>query len=297
MINFINKTVGFFMNPLMIGMLLIVLGLVFVICKNRKAAVWSLGVTIAWFWFWSVPVVCGWLAMPLERDFAVQLAEDMPTADAIILLGGGMGGSTNYPYADMGPGADRAWHAARLWKAGKAPIIIPSNKGAELADVKLLVDLGVPRASVVLETRAVNTEENVKFVREILAEKVKREGGIFNAYPPDEGCPQSGCTSRGETQSRGVRRDFSEGGVVGGCVGARRVLLVTSACHMRRSLYLFKKYAPEIECIPAATDYQALPWKDEPFKWRSLLPNIGAFAHCNDFIHEYIGYWGYRVFR
>jgi uncharacterized SAM-binding protein YcdF (DUF218 family) len=127
----------------------------------------------------------------------------------------------------------------------------------------------------------VNTEENVKFVREILAERVKREGGIFNA----------------ETQSRGVRRDFSEGGVVGGCVGARRVLLVTSACHMKRSLYLFKKYAPEIECIPAATDYQALPWKNEPFKWRSLLPNIGAFAHSNDFIHEYIGYWGYKIFR
>ena len=281
MINFINKTVGFFMNPLMIGMLLIVFGLAFVISKKRKAATWTLGVSIAWFWFWAMPIVCGWLAMPLERDFPVQLVEDMPTADAIILLGGGMGGTTNYPYADMGPGADRAWHAARLWKAGKAPIIIPSNKGAELADVKLLVDLGVPRESVLLETRAVNTEENVKFVREILAEKVKRESGIFNA----------------ETQSRGVRRDFSEGGVVGGCVGARRVLLVTSACHMKRSLYLFKKYAPEIECIPAATDYQALPWKDEPFKWRSLLPNIGAFAHCNDFIHEYIGYWGYRVFR
>ena len=281
MVNVINKIVGFVVNPLFIGMMMVAVGLAFVLFRKRKSAVWTLGVSLAWFWFWSMPIVCGWLAMPLERDFPVQLAEDMPTADAIILLGGGMGGSTNYPYADMGPGADRAWHAARLWKAGKAPIIIPSNKGAELADVKLLVDLGVPRASVVLETKAVNTEENVKFVREILAEKVKREGGIFNA----------------ETQSRGVRRDFSEGGVVGGCVRARRVLLVTSACHMKRSLYLFKKYAPEIECIPVATDYQALPWKDEPFKWRSLLPNIGAFAHCNDFIHEYIGYWGYRVFR
>ena len=86
MINFINKTVGFFMNPLMIGMLLIVLGLVFVICKNRKAAVWTLGVTIAWFWFWSMPIVCGWLAMPLERDFPVQLAENMPTAVLLSLI-------------------------------------------------------------------------------------------------------------------------------------------------------------------------------------------------------------------
>lgn len=295
MINFINKTVGFFMNPLMIGMLLIVLGLVFVICKKRKAAVWTLGATFAWFWFWSMPIVCGWLAMPLERDFPVQLAEDMPTADAIVLLGGGVGGHTNYPYADLGPGADRAWHAARLWKAGKAPIIIPSNKGAELADVKLLVDLGVPRASVVLETRAVNTEENVKFVREILTripqQKAVREADAL------AGVRHGGTETRSIQEGREEGKALCVSDPLSLCVKNKRILLVTSACHMKRSLYLFKKYAPEIECIPAATDYQALPWKDEPFKWRSLLPNIGAFAYCNDFIHEYIGYWGYRVFR
>lgn len=250
--NTLNKVVGFIANPLAVGITLVLAGLILGILRRHKWTICLLAVSIAWFWFWSMPIVCGWLAMPLERDFPVQLVEDMPMADAIILLGGGMGGTTNYPYADMGPGADRAWHAARLWKAGKAPIIIPSNEGAELADVKLLVDLGVPRDAVVLETRAVNTEENVKFVRDILAAKNTK---------------------------------------------ITKILLVTSACHMRRSLYLFKKYAPEIECIPAATDYQALPWKDEPFKWRSLLPNIGAFAHSNDFIHEYIGYWGYRVFR
>ena len=60
---------------------------------------------------------------------------------------------------------------------------------------------------------------------------------------------------------------------------------------------MFKKYAPEVECIPAATDYQALPWKDNPFKFRSLLPNIDALAHNNSFIHEYIGYYGYKWFR
>jgi uncharacterized SAM-binding protein YcdF (DUF218 family) len=251
-INFINKTVGFFLNPLMIGILLIVVGLVFVICKKHKAATWTLGVSIGWFWFWAMPVTGEWLGLPLEENFPVRLAEDMPKADAIALLGGGVGGCTNYPYADLRSAADRAWHAARLWKAGKAPIIIPSNVGAELADVKLLLDMGVPKEAVMLENKAVNTEENAKFVADILAAK--------NAK----------CT---------------------------KVLLVTSAYHMRRSLYLFKKYAPELECIPAATDYQALPGKDEPFKCQGILPSIGAFAHNNDFVHEYIGYFGYILFR
>jgi len=257
LINFINKAVGFVANSLFVGIVIVAVGLVFVLLKKRRAAVVALGSALAWFWFWSMPIVGGWLALPLERDYPVQLAENMPEADSIVLLGGGVWGATNYPYAMLQDGADRAWHAARLWKAGKAPIIIPSNVNAELCDVKLLVDMGVPREAVVLENKAVNTEENAKFVRDIL------------------------------TQRRKGAEDAEK----------LTVLLVTSACHMRRSLYMFKKYAPEIECIPAATDYQALPWKDEPFKWRHLLPDIGAFARNNAFIHEYIGYYGYKWFR
>ena len=258
MINFINKLVGFVINPLFIGMMMVVSGLVLIKIKRLRAASCSLALSFSWFWFWAMPIVGGWLCIPLEEDFPVALAEDMPKADAIVLLGGGVGGNTNYPYADLGPAADRAWHAARLWKAEKAPIIIPSNIGAELADIKLLIDLGVPRDAVVLENMAVNTEENAKCVRAILSDG---RWGMSN-------------------ESR-----------------RKKVLIVTSACHMRRSLYMFQKYAPELECIPAATDYGALPWKDAPFRWRSLLPNIGALAHNNDFIHEYIGYYGYKIFR
>lgn len=250
--NMLNKTVGFILNPLFLGMSIIAIGMVLAICRRRKMTIWCMMAAVAWFWFWSMPITGSWLAMPLEKDFPVQLAEDMPTADAIALMGGGVGGSTNYPYAMLRDGADRAWHAARLWRAGKAPIIIPSNVGAELADIRLLTDLGVPKDAIMLETKAENTEENAKFVKEILAAKNTK---------------------------------------------VAKVLLVTSACHMKRSLYMFRKYAPEIECIPAATDYQALPWKDDPFKWRHILPDIGAFAHNNSFIHEYIGYYGYKWFR
>ena len=220
-----------------------------------------------------MPVVGGWLALPLERNFPVQLAEEMPEADAIAVMGGGVWGATNYPYAMLKDGADRAWHAARLWKAGKAPIIIPSCIGAEFGDVKLLVDLGVPRDAVILEDKALNTEENAKFVKEIL-EGVESLGG-------SEGLDGLEWLKHPK-HSKPLKH---------------KILLVTSACHMRRSLYMFEKYAPEIECIPAATDYAALPWKNLPFKWRSILPDSGAFARNNAFLHEYIGYWGYMWFR
>ena len=258
MINAINKFVGFFANPLFVGMALVAVGLVLVLRKKVKSASWLLGMALAWFWFWSMPIVGRWLCLPLEEDYPVQLAENMPEADAIVLMGGGVWGDEYYPYACLNEAADRAWHAARLWKARKAPIVIPSNVGAELGDAKLLIDLGVPNDAIVLENKAVNTEENAKFVREIL----NRVGHVerVNGWKP-------------------------------------KVLLVTSACHMKRSLYMFEKYAPEIECIPAATDYQVLPWKDLPFRSRSLLPSVDAFARNNSFIHEYIGYYGYKWFR
>lgn len=253
MVNIVNKTVGYIVNPLAIGMLLVVVCLVLVVLRKRKSVLLVLGATIAWFWFWSMPVVGAWLALSLERDYPVQLAENMPFADAIVVMGGGVRGVTNHPYAMLKDGADRAWHAARLWKAGKAPLIIPSNVNAELCDIQLLVDLGVPKDAIILEDKAVNTEENARFVKEILAQK---RSGVENS-----------------------------------------ILLVTSACHMRRSIYMFEKYVPDIKCIPAATDYQAVPWKDEPFKWRNVMPDIRAFASNNVFIHEYIGYYGYRWFR
>lgn len=252
MINVINKIVGFVANPLFVGMLLVVLGLILVLRKKSRTALWTLGTALAWFWFWSMPIVGGWLCISLEEDYPVRLAEDMPEADAIVVMGGGAWGTTNYPYACLSDGADRIFHAARLWKAGKAPIVIPSCVGAINGDVRVLMELGVPMEAIVLENEAMNTEENAKLVAKSLTAKN---------------------------------------------VKGAKILLVTSACHMRRSIYMFQKYAPEIECIPAATDYQALPWKDLPFDFRGLLPSIDAFARNNSFIHEYIGYYGYKWFR
>lgn len=253
-INCINKIVGAIINPLSIGMLLVLAGAVAVWFKRCQFAKWMLCIAFVWFWVWSMPVMRGWLALPLESKFAVFGVEDLPAADAIVLMGGGVCGDEDYPYAMLKDGADRAWHAARLWKAKKAPVVIPSNRNAELCDLKFLVDLGVPRDSIILENKAVNTEENAKFVAEILRSTV----------------------NSGEK---------------------KKILIVTSACHMLRSMYMFEKYAPDIECIPAATDYQALPWKDKPYDWVGLLPNISAFSQNNDFVHEYLGYYGYKWFR
>ena len=71
--------------------------------------------------------------------------------------------------------------------------------------------------------------------------------------------------------------------------GERGVILVTSASHMPRALYLFRMNG--IEPIPAPTDYRALR---RPFSLYTIAPNASSIATTERAVHEYLGLlWAY----
>ena len=82
--------------------------------------------------------------------------------------------------------------------------------------------------------------------------------------------------------------------------GIRRVLLVTSAQHMPRSVALFTHQG--IEVIPAPVDYTVTEagWRDlfspdiETFLV-NLVPNTGSISLTSGVIKEYIGMWIYHL--
>lgn len=74
-----------------------------------------------------------------------------------------------------------------------------------------------------------------------------------------------------------------------------RVLLVTSAWHMRRSLLMFKKYAPEVEAIPAAADYTYTLYALDKGGLSFLRPTVGNLLSSGIVLKEVVGYWGYRL--
>ena len=74
-----------------------------------------------------------------------------------------------------------------------------------------------------------------------------------------------------------------------------RILLVTSAWHMKRSLYMFRKYAPEVECVPVACDYEVMT--RSPLNLRSFIPDPCAFELNCRFLHEWLGILGYHFRR
>ena len=257
----LNKIVGGLLNPLVIGMALAIVGGLCLWRNWRKTGFGLLIGAVAWLWLWSTPVMYRWMGGALESEWPVVKAEDAPKTDAIVLLGGGMGANTNvYPYAEMWNGADRVWHAARLYKAGKAPLVIPTGQGERESTVPLLHDLGVPESAIVVEDEARNTEENARFVEKLIDSRVEH-----------------------------VERVDAK--------GKPKVLLVTSAWHMRRSVLMYRKYAPNVEIIPAAADYEATVQTGHPFSLKDLWPDATMFYANSYIFKEYLGYWGYRLLR
>jgi uncharacterized SAM-binding protein YcdF (DUF218 family) len=104
-----------------------------------------------------------WIASPL------RISDTPQKADAIVVFAGGVGES-----GEAGGGyQERVKRAADLYLAGYSPRMVFSSgyvfafREAEVMR-SLAVSLGVPADAIVLELKASNTYENVRYVREIL---------------------------------------------------------------------------------------------------------------------------------
>jgi uncharacterized SAM-binding protein YcdF (DUF218 family) len=156
----------------------------------------------AWLWIWSTPYASDAVTRYVEAGQPAIELRSIPLAQAIIVLGGAIApANAHREYPDMGSAADRVWHASRIWKAGKAPLILLSG-GSDPAESRtseaeamrvLLIDLGVSDQALVLEPRSRTTRENAKF---------------------------SAAMLRGR--------------------GINQIILVTSASHMPRAVALFR---------------------------------------------------------
>jgi uncharacterized SAM-binding protein YcdF (DUF218 family) len=72
----------------------------------------------------------------------------------------------------------------------------------------------------------------------------------------------------------------------------RKVLLVTSALHMPRSLALFKKQG--IDADPVACDFKVYGVPRARFSF-SFFPTESRFQMLGLYLHEKIGWWVYRL--
>ena len=266
---YINKIVGFMLNPLFV--LLVGLGIAWLVralgsrFKVQRAWVhripaWIAGLSLAFTWFMGTGIATRLIGVPLEVA-EVDLMT-LPKADAIVLLGGGVGLHQTSGHPELFSSADRVWAAARLYKAGKAPVMFVTGTNNLASTSGLLADFGVPTNALRSVAGARNTEEEAK--------------GIFRMFE---------CSNDREE------------GKVGDATAKPRILLVTSAWHMTRAKAMFEKYAPGLEVIAAPTDYEMSYSIEDGIGLGAFIPAPEAMFHNMYALKEWVARFGYAVFR
>lgn len=177
---FLSKFLPPFVYPLGLVILLIALGLVL----SRRARLRTISLALALMIL--ILFSNRWVALSLVRSLEWQYLPtgEVPRADVIVLLGGGTD-PAEPPRAmvQINGAGQRVIYAAALYKQGKAGEILasggnldfigpqPSTPAQEMKT--LLVFMGVPDQSIVLEDQSQNTHENaVDCARILRSEKV-----------------------------------------------------------------------------------------------------------------------------
>ena len=180
---YINKIVGWIVSPL--GVLFIGCGVAWVLCLLsrrietkakvlRRVAKAIVVAVFAFVWVMGCGITTRFIGASLEKDWEVDGKphgdiSGLPNADAIVVLGGGMGAHPKCKAPEMFGAADRVWQGARLYKAGLAKLIAFSGPDVEVSTVPLAEDLGVSRETMMYFSDARNTEEESKYIFEKLS--------------------------------------------------------------------------------------------------------------------------------
>ena len=256
---FLSKFLPQLVYPLGLVFILIVLALLTIRRPTLHKAVLIIALIILWV------VSNRWTAMSLTRSLEWRFLppEQLPTADAIVILGGGtLSQSKPRPLVEVNGAGDRVIYGAWLYHQGAAPILLLSggnidwlSSGSTPAeDMSILLKLmDIPQDALILETESVNTYENAQYSWNILEKK-----------------------------------------------GINKILLVTSAVHMQRSVKFFEVQGFEV--IPMPTDYTVTQgnW-DSLFQgsaWAKILyalPNAENLALTSRILKEYLGMFYYNI--
>lgn len=255
---YLNKIIGFLISPIGIAIVGLVIAIVCAWLKRVRLARWIVGVTVVWLWVWMTPFMTRFVGASLEREFLicgrVPAVESFPEADAIVVLGGSMGSDTNLS------GYAEMWTSAdRVWQAARLWKGGKAPKIIATGDEARESTLGLLKDFGVDEKcveflDARNTEEEARVVGEV----------VFNAE-----------------KQRGREAES-------------KILLVTSAWHMKRARMMFEKYAKGVEVVCAPADFEM---SMAARKGWSVLPDAYSLHLNSVAVHEWVGIVGYGVMR
>ncbi|NJL10407.1 MAG: YdcF family protein [Calothrix sp. SM1_7_51] len=261
---YLSKLLPLFFYPLGLSCLLMVVAL-FTLRQRPRLATVAISLALAVILISSNAFVSQNLVRSLEWQNITK--GELPKAEAIVVLGGAT--KSAFPPrtgADLSEAGDRVIYAAQLYRQQKAPLIILSGGR---------IDWRGSGAA---------------------------EAGDMAAILTSIGIPESALIQ--EPNSLNTYENAVNVGKIIEARGIKKVLLVTSAMHMPRSLLIFKRnylMRQGMDVIPAPTDYLVSEGEvGEIFNTPkaallSLLPETDKLHDFTRALKEYIGLIVYRL--
>ncbi|MEO0367299.1 MAG: YdcF family protein [Pseudomonadota bacterium] len=257
------KLLSLLVYPLGFALWLIVLSVVlrWLSLKFLSRILLSLGIMV--LWIFSTPKVSVWLASGLEDQYPQQALAQIQKHDLIVVMGGGL----KLPikpaqHVQLTSSSDRYWHAARLFAADNADKILilggnvfdqPGIQAESVYAKELLISWGVPADAILIDTVSRTTEQNAEQFKYI----------VKQLQESDSSDP------------------------------INKVLVVTSALHMPRTLFWLNSQQLDISLNPASADVIVTDrYTPSLLSW---LPNAGSMQLSTVALHEIYGLWFGRI--
>jgi len=245
-----------FLLPVSVTVILLLLGV-----RLRRRALIVGGVAL--LWLCSMPFVSGLATRVLEGRATRLPGSDTPSVDAIVVLSEGRTIAPGRAAVSEWVDADRFFGGVELFKAGKARYLLftggaPAWEPNAALEGDILAGyamaLGVPESQILKTTRVTNTAEESQAVATLLRDRLS---------------------------------DQASGRIT------RRVLLVTSAFHMKRARWLFERAGMTV--IPFSVDFKSSVGRS--WSVLSFVPSGGALAQTEAAIRELYSRLYYWVVR
>ena len=254
---YIAKLFSYFLYPLTWVVLLLLLSVISLWWQKQRLAKLSATSSLLLLSFISLPITSQWLMHQLESRYPVQAINDIQPADVILVLGGGIHGSAP-PWRlapDLNDAADRVAYAAQLYHAGKASHILVSGGTLSWKGVQ---------------------QSEASAMKALLVQLSVPEFAIIE-----------------EDKSQSTYENMKNSQTILANLGMQKVLLVTSAAHMPRSMATaFVNLPASISINAAATDIRVVAVGGDLLDY---LPQASGLAMFTEAWHEWVGWLVYRL--
>ena len=263
---YLSKVLPYLIYPAGLISILVLTGLIF--CRTAKAKNIVLWLLLIFVFIGGNKLPGAFLIHKLEQTYAPFQGNE--TADAIVVLGGGtVTKSDPRQVVEINGAGDRIIYALQLYRNGAAEKILLGGSYISWRD-------GV-----------VQTDNGVSSPASEMAELMQMFG-----VPDDSLLVQDRSVNTAE--------EAVEDAKILKELGLNKIILVSSATHMRRAVPLFEKQGLTVIPAPVDYSYSHQEWENLlRFDWATaysfIVPTIGNMETLQGALKEYLGYFVYKL--